>query len=340
MMLALGSGVSRSHGCGIDPWSVGVMSLGDIGTAANPYQSDFQSIAVVGGDAYFNLFSLHDIPDAGPGTGVSLYVRGSATITGAINNGGIEAGQDVTLNGVSVDGDVRAGGNLAGSGGHITGDVTLGGDKTTGQTISVGGTVTEGVPFVPTVDVPAIADYFLDTSATLGTLEPTVNHNNHFGALSVSLESGLNVVEIGADEFKAAWGFDVYGPADATLIVNIPDTTVSFDWIGWNFYNGVAWDDVLVNLPNAQSLGISSSGHVSLLAPNADTTFPQGLLTGNLVVGNLVGGGQVNVSPFGGGENVPKPVIPEPATVVLLVGTLPLVARHRRRKRGGVQQTD
>ncbi len=308
-----------------DPFEFNVFSLGDIGTTSAAYHSDFQGIAGLGGDAYFSSFSLHDIATAGPGTPTSLYAGGDVRITGSINNGGIEAGGSVFVNGANVDGTIRTGGDLDGTGGTVLGDAVLGGSDLTGLPVTVFGTVSTGVSFEASLDLSEVSEFFLDTSSLIGGMPATTPALLQYGEILIDVESGINVVEISSAALNAAWGVRISGPADATLIINVPDAMVAFDALVWNYQNGMSAGHTLLNLASASTFSLSNGDHqVNILAPRADTYFPHGLVTGNLIAGSLIGGGQVNDGGFEG-------QIPEPTTLGLMgIGACALLLARRR----------
>jgi len=67
-----------------------------------------------------------------------------------------------------------------------------------------------------------------------------------------------------------------------------------------------------------------------MLAPFTDINFINGLVTGNLIAGNLTGTGQVKLGYFGHGGTTP---VPEPATLLMLgIGGAVLgVLRYRKK---------
>ena len=309
----------------INPWDLNVYSLGDIGTPSAKYSSDFQGVAGAGGSTYFSGFSLHDVAAAGPGTPFSLYAGGVVEITGAINHGGIEAAGDVSILGASVSGPVVGGGNLLGTGGTITGNVTLAGSNLAPPAVTILGSLNEGVPYAPTLDLGATSNYFLDVSAYVGNLAPTTTAIDQWGELQITVESGLNVIEFAANQLDAAWGVQIDGPSDATVLLNVRGDAVAFDSLVWEYTGGVSSSHALLNLAEAESFAVSGGNHlVNILAPEAETDFAHGLITGNFIVESLTGGGQVNAGRFDG-------TIPEPAALtLLLLGSLLLGVARRR----------
>ena len=334
-----------------NPKYFNVYSGGDIGTSGTGYGSDFEGIAGVKGSFYVSGFSLHDIAAAGPGTGVSLYAGGDAVISGQINNGGIEAGGNVAINGTGVNGFVHAGGNLLGTSGNITGNVTLGGVKLAGGSVTVGGTLTTGIPYSAPVDLAKVDSYFTEVSSAFAALAPTTSPVNNWGELVITAVSGTNVVNISAADLEAAWGVTINGPADAVVIINVLDAGSLSIASPVFALNGVPRENVLVNVANATSLALSSGNWVSILAINTNVHFSSGLVVGNLITNNLTGSGQVNTGFFNfydlGGSTPPPPkdtdtppptgatpATPEPATAalgLLAFGATTLLARRRSR---------
>ena len=302
-----------------------VYSLGDIGSVSSPYHSDFQGAAGAAGDVHFARFSLADV--AAP-AGYSLHVGGSARLGGGSYYGSVEAGGDVELGFLDIGGSVLSGGDVSNfGGGTVSGDVVAAGSISLSQQMTVYGDKLSGAPYSPMVDHAAMSEFFRTASDSIGALPATTVATNSWGMLGINARSGANVVSLDAATLRNAWGLSISGPADAVVYVNVPNETVSLDWTGWEYHGGISAGDVLLNMPNATRLGLSSANAVNILAPNAATYFGAGLIEGVLVVGDLQGGGQVNI---GGFNHTP---VPEPATVVLLSGLGAVVLGRRRRGR-------
>jgi len=308
-----------------DPFGYfGVYSLGDIGRPSAEYHSDFQGVAGAAGSVYFSSFSLDGSDST---TGYSLHTGGSATLTGAYH-GSLEIGANANLGSLSVGGSVVAGGNTTNfSGGTIGGDAIAAGSVLLDGTMTVSGQKLSSVPYSPMADHAALCGFFKDTSTDVGAMCDTGGVTNQWGHLYFTGTEPVSVVTVGAATLRSAWAFTITAPADTIVYVNVPDATVNLDWTDWIYRGGVTHGDVMLNMPNATRLELTSANSVNILAPYADTTFPAGLVTGSLVVGDLKGGGQVNLGHFNhGGE------VPEPATVLLLVlGGLGLAVRRRRK---------
>lgn len=281
---------------GFHPMALNVIVLGDMGTAADPYSSDFQGAAAVAGDVYTSSFSLNDL-DLAP-AGISLYAGGLVDFTGAVEHGGIDAAGDIVLDAASVDGDVVGGGDLDGSG-LVTGDAAVAGQFLAGLPLTVLGTVTEGVPYAPALDLPVLAVYMQTFSSVVAAKAPTTTATEQWGELVIEAVSGMNVVEIAAADLDAAWGVRIDGPSDARVYIDVPDATASLDSLVWTYTGGVSAHEALLNYGSATQLTLMGGNHeINILAPFADAEFPVGLLTGNLVVASLIGGGQVNDGGF------------------------------------------
>ncbi len=298
-----------------------VYSLGDIGSPSANYHSDFQGVTGAAGDVYFSSFSLDGMDST---TGFSLHTGGSATLTGAYA-GSLEIGGQAYLGSLSVGGSVVTGGDITNfSGGTIGGDAVAAGQVLLGNNMTVYGQKRSGVPFQPMVDHAVLSEFFRTVSTDIGNLADTGSVVNRWGELIFTGTSGVNVVTVDADTLKDAWGFTITAPANAIVYINVPDGKVELDWTGWSYLGGITAGDVLLNMPNATRLELRSANAVNILAPFAQTYFPLGLITGALIVGDLQGGGQVNLGHF-------EHAIPEPATVLLLAGGALAVRRSRRR---------
>ncbi len=283
-----------------DPWSLGVVVSGDLGSPDEPYQSDFEGAAAVGGSAWMAWFSLNDV--CGEPVPFSLFADGTVNVTGAVNNGGVEAGGDITMTGASVDGSVVGGGDLMSGSGHIAGDLSLGGVNQAGGTVSVAGQTQEHCPYSPVLDLDALEDFFGQASAAVDELIPTCEASERYGELTLELADGVNVVELDAEDLEDAWGVTIRGPADAELYINVRTDSLALDGMVWTYDGGISPTATMLNLPETQQLEISQGDHhVNILAPAAAVSFPSGLVTGNLVAASLSGGGQVNCGHFDGG---------------------------------------
>ena len=281
---------------GFHPMELNVIVIGDLGEPKAPYCSDFQGAAAVGGDAHFAGFSLNDL-DSSP-TDVALWVGGELRFSGSVSHGSVEAAGDMDLNGISVADSLYGGGSLDGSG-HINGDITLAGLNDAGFSISYGGTLSEGAAFAPTLDLYVLGVYMETFSSVAGHKAATTTAGESYGEITINAVSGMNVVEIDAQDLDDAWGVTIDGPADASVYINVTGTEVTLDSLVWNYTGGVLADNTLLNYFEATEFDLSGGNHaVNILAPLAVVNFSSGLITGNLVALELYGCGQVNLGYF------------------------------------------
>jgi len=294
--LQAGSGLAS---CPTTPWTLNVFALKDIGSQAQPYQSDFEGSAAAVGDVHYKAFSLNV-----NGQGKEPYPVTTAQYAGGhlrMNGGriafsGIEVQGNVHLqNGASIAGNALVGGNVSGSGpsaGSIQGNLFIEGDYS--PAVSAGNVTTQ--PFQPTLNLQNLATYFTELSAALSTIPAAVPYSTQYGLLSVDAThvSGTSAVQIPASVFATVWGIEINATAGASVVININDPVVQLQSLIWTFHN-IRPSQVVLNMFNAKTLDIQGGPHqTTLLAPNAVTTFSQGLITGNVVVQSLLGGGQVN----------------------------------------------
>lgn len=305
----------------MDPFSYyNVFSAGDIHYSG----SDFQGSTGAVGNVSFNNFTLFGLDTANQ---FSLHAGGNVSITGGAHTGSIEAAGNVTLGSLSINGNVYSGGTVANfGGGTITGDVAAQ-NIALGQNMTVSGQKKSGTTYTPYADLGASEAYFLTFShdaAAMGGTGATLT--NSYGKLQTSLlSSGINVLSISSAELNNAHTFVVNGAADAILYINVAGGDVSLNSTTWTYSGGITASDVLVNYYEASKLTLSSRNDVNILAPFADTTFTSGLVTGNLIVGDLEGGGQVNLGHFDHGTPMVQ-TVPEPSTLaLLLVGGVSIV---------------
>jgi len=268
-----------------------VYSLGNIGSGASPYHSDYQGIGGCAGSAWFSSMSLNDVGLVP--SDWAFHAAGDFTMTGDVNNGGIEATGDVALTSFSVDGGVTSGGDVTGTGGTIDGDlIAAGAVALSGVTVT--GSTLDYTAFSAACDHGSVSDFLTARSAYYAAL-PVTGSTIVGGQVVFNAVSGTNVFSVDATAIVAAWGVAIQGPPDATIIVNVAGATAAFESMAWTVAPSVDPCRVLINVPSANTLtiqGINLIGNV--LAPHAATSFPSGLVTGALWIGDLQGGGQVN----------------------------------------------
>jgi choice-of-anchor A domain-containing protein len=300
-----------------DPFAYfNVYSLGNIGSATSLYHSDFQGVAGAGGDVYFSGFSLdgHDTV-----SDYVLHTGGNATLGGNYV-GNLEIGGNLSLGGVSVYGNAYVGGNVSNyGGGSLFGDIVASGQIGLSQSFTVTGMSSSLSSFNSIMNYDSLSNYFLSTSRAIAAMDNTAVLSNQWGGINLTALSGINVVSLSANELRNAWGFNITAPEDATIYINIYGETATLDSTDWVYTGGVSSGNVLLNYLDATALNLSGGNTVNILAPYADTNFSSGVVTGSLIVGNLFGGGQVNLGHFQNTESVAQGYpIPEPASVLLV----------------------
>lgn len=323
-VLSVAAGIATADVVNI--WDFNVFSRSTIGSSGSAYGSDYQGSAGAVGSVWFSGFSLKDVPSASPSLARAFYGGGDFTLSGAVSNHGIEVAGNVVMNGASIYGPTFAGGNLSGTGGTLHGPVTLGGTKNVGPVVTVLGGLSENAAYTPTVNVFDVSSEFLSISDYAASLATTTTATNLWGELQITASGPLTVVDIAAADLASAWGVKVSGTG--TVVINLLGSSVSFGSKTWTYADGASGSSTLLNLNEATTFNLSGGEHkLSILAPNAATHFSSGLVTGNLIVGSLTGGGQVNWNPSGGFSGQ----IPAPGTTVLALAGMGLMASRRRR---------
>lgn len=314
-----------------NPWLFNVYSLGNI----NYSGSDFQGIAGSGGNATFSGFSLNE-NNVGPGTSYSLYSGGNVTFgSGSVFNGGIEAGGSVSLNSTTVNGPIHSGGNLSGNSGMINGNVNLGGTNQAGQGLVINGTVQQNQSFTPSTSLQQYSNFFQSTNSSLGSQSATAGVNSVYGQLVVDpLHSGLNIISLTLAQINASYGIALTGPADATTVINVTGANTQnsqfMNSLTLSLNGGISASDILFNIVGVSNLLLNGGQYINILAPDSNVNFTSGLVTGNLIAGNLTGSGQVNQGSFVG------VAAPEPGTYLILgslVGAALVLGRRRQQKK-------
>ncbi|MBS0187421.1 MAG: choice-of-anchor A family protein [Planctomycetes bacterium] len=321
------AGLSTAANAAISYWDFNVFSRSTIGSASQGYTSDFQGASGAVGNAYFNGFAVRTMANSSPSLAAGFYGGGNFTLSGSVNNGGVNVAGNVNINGASIAGAVRSGGNLGGTSGSVNGNVTLAGVKTAGNSVTVSGTLATGQAYASAVDLVAASSYFQNAGAYAAGLAPTASYVNNWGELVINTSGPFTVVNLNATDFVNAWGIRVVG--GGAVVVNVGGTALNFASKTWNYQGGASAASTLLNLNQALSVNMSGGHNVNILAANAAMTFGSGVVTGNLIVGSLAGGGQVNWNPDGGFTGATY--IPTPGGAIALAGAGLIAIRRRRR---------
>lgn len=343
----LACGAVPTSASSVNPWSIGVVSLGNIGSSTDPYTADFKGNAAAVGNAYFQYFSLDSGANANPSGGYSYYGGGSFSLNGGtVSSGGVQAADNVTLTSGSINGNLDTGGSLFGSGAQVSGNAVLSGTNQSAQYtgVTVGGTTLTGQVYNPAFQVSSLTNFF-DSASTAYNQTADASYTNQYGAVTINISklgSGIHYVTIPGSVLSADYGVTVTGTAGQTLIINVAGTTVTLKSLAFT-YNGITQSNVLVNT-NATSLTINS-GNTSgtgydLLAPAAATDYVNGSFYGELVVGSLMGGGEQDGGPSFVPPTNPNTIptgpapLPIPADGVLIAaGLVGLAAMRGLRRR-------
>ncbi|CAN5750319.1 hypothetical protein BH11PLA1_BH11PLA1_07770 [soil metagenome] len=315
--------VAGSARAGISYWDFNVFSRSTIGTSSSAYGSDFEGAAGAVGNAYFNGFTVKGVAGTSPSLSQAFYGGGSFALGGSSPNGGLEVAGTVTLTSATIVGNVRSGGNLAGTTGTVTGSATVSGSNT--SFLNVNGGLTTGAAFVPTVDLAAVSSYFLAASNNAAAMAPTTGYVNNFGNLLINASGPLTVVHVSQADYTAAFGVQITGAGP--VVINVAGTNLNLGFHTFNYLGGASAQSTLVNFNQATAITFTSGGVLNTLAPNAAVNFTSGVFTGNLIVGSLVGSGQVN---WGGSFSGGDLLVPAPGAFAGLAA-LGLAAARRRR---------
>lgn len=313
--------------------------------------------------------------DLGPATGYNLFIKENFTQPGADSQGKIAIGgnanigqYDVAVNyepGTRRDGiqfwtdpgkyaDVLVvGGNLTTTQwawGNVKGNLVLGGELTQGSSKNaVLGTTTKGKP----IDFDAAFKQFTNLSQTLAGQSNTggveFKYNNWL-ILDGSASNDVYVANITGQMLASATDLTATGlDKNDTLIINVSGKNINFDSLNYGqreSFNALdmSASNILFNFFEAETITFSGGIKGNILAPNADFTFLQGDLSGQVIAKSWTGGWGAQANLWDGffvpPIDPPTPTTPpttvevsEPATLLLLVfGLLALVAIRRSRR--------
>ncbi len=257
-----------------------------------------------------NVVVFGDFTSTYTETNGALWVKGSMTVTGY--NVGVELG------GVASDHPTLVvGKNLTYTNGEISyGSAYVGGTvNATGMTVK-NGTLNNSVP----IDFNNVYSSAKNKSQELAQMADAYNSLtvSAYGVMNLSLNSGVNVVNIAGSTLKNINTFNISGASDSVVIFNVPDTHYLHEaWTGMNENQlvGISSNQILFNFYNAEEVKLDRLGGIlgSVLAPDAHVTSGWGSMKGQLIAGSYSG----NTEFYNQFFNWPQP-IPEPATVAML----------------------
>ena len=298
--------------------------------------------------------------DLGPASGYNLFIKGNFTQPGADSQGKIAIGGNANIGQYDVgvnyepnthrdgiqfnqtgqyDDVLVVGGNLTTTQwawGNIKGNLVLGGELTAGSsTNAVKGTTTKGTP----IDFDGAFAQFTALSQELATHDNTGGLDfkyNNWLILDGSAESNLYFANITGDMLASATDMTATGlKQDDTLVINVSGKYINFDSLNYGQRENfgaldMSPSNILYNFFEAESITFSGGIKGNFLAPNADFTFLQGDLSGQVIAESWTGGWGAQANLWNGYFNPyiddTPPTIPpvvsvsEPSPLLLLLG--------------------
>lgn len=315
--------------------------------------------------------------DFGPATGFNIFVKENFNQPGADSQGRIAVGGNAFIGQYDVgvnyepntwrDGiqfwtepgkysDVLVvGGNLSTAQwawGNVKGNVILGGELTAGSSKNaVLGSTIKGTP----IDFNSAFDQFSQLSQALAQQENTggleFKYNNWL-ILGGESENNVYFTTITGQMLGSATDLTAKGlDANDTLVINVSGKHVQFDSLNYGRRESFAAletpaNNILYNFFEAETITFSGGIKGNILAPNADFTFLQGDLSGQVIAKSWTGGWGAQANLWDGFftpvDLTPPPLPPvttppavevkESSTLALLLGGLIALILVRRRR--------
>ncbi|HSC66534.1 MAG TPA: choice-of-anchor A family protein [Cellvibrio sp.] len=312
--------------------------------------------------------------DLGPANGYNLFIKENFTQPGADSQGKIAIGgnadigqYDVGVNyepGTSRDGkqfwttpgkysDVLVvGGNLTTTQwawGNIKGNLVLGGELTNGSSKNaVLGTTTKATP----IDFTSAFKQFDDLSKTLAGEANTGSLDfkyNNWLLLDGTSKNDVYVTNITGNMLANATDLTATGlDQNDTLVINVSGKNINFDSLNYGKREsfsalGMSASNILYNFFEAENITFSGGIKGNILAPNANFTFLQGDLSGQVIAKSWTGGWGAQANLWDGffvppvtlpptPVTPPKVNAPEPSSFLLLLAGLLALAFIRRKR--------
>lgn len=273
-------------------WNVGELAAGESKTLKVIAKANYSGAGAesfdLGVASDYNLFVLNDLNQPSSDT-----------------EGKVAVGHDAVLSGYSVgdklapaSGDVLVvGRKLTFKSGRVyNGNVVFGSFiDTTHWNLSDGTIRQDNV-----VDFNAASVYLNNLSNQISTLQTTGTDTVIYGHLMLNgTNPVINKFFISAEDIRSCNDFTIDVPANSIALVNVSGDSVV--WSGGFNVTGATNENVLLNFYEAKYIKISGIDiRASVLAPRAVLDFPHGLISGQVVVYDMIGAGQVNNIRFKG----------------------------------------
>jgi choice-of-anchor A domain-containing protein len=242
--------------------------------------------------SFFNVFVLGDLKQSGASTEGRVAVGGDAHLTD-YSVGSALRPDPAPRNVLVVDESLTfkrgavAGGNAVSGESAAIDHVSFapGGDHHHGQKL----------------DFDAVSVRLRDTSTAYARLVANGTVRAEYGRVSLSgTDPLLNVFDVSDSLLTGTTSVTMNVSSGSTVLVNVGGENPELHNMGFALA-GVDPSRVLYNFPDATALTIEGIGvEGSVLAPNADVSFNNAIITGTLVGASLSGSGQANRMPFTG----------------------------------------
>jgi choice-of-anchor A domain-containing protein len=284
--LLLSTSVAYAN-CSYGPTDFLVFSLSNI----NGYNSDYQGLTGAAGSIDLSSFKIVGSADASCSS--VLAGRNFGLVNGQVTQGGLEAGNNVSISHAFVEGSVFYGG-------------TAGIDQATVNDSEQ--QVTANVQSLATVSQSFLAASERIANVPLSSSKPLVS-----GAfMTFNGPNEIQAFDVNTSDLSRANILVFQGAPGALFVVNVHGEHAALDHQDLQLRNGISTGQILFNFVDATQLTLAHSGSqafglaMTILAPKAQTVFTSCRITGALYVGNLDGDGQVNPAPFPWGR-IPLP---------------------------------